>query len=251
MCQGRTHALSGAVAGAAAGVFALHTALAGTADLAVLTAGFATVSDLDQCGSTAARSFGLVTELFARFVRWASGGHRHATHTAVFSVAFAGLAWLAGECRHDWPGRAGLVFLLAVGVASGMDALHPPRTPRGGHRHRPLIRYTDLLAAGAAIFVCVTGWDLALVPYAAGAGILAHIAGDELTKHGVPFFWPFTGRMFHLLPKRLRFTTGTWPERRVLVPLLTVGLAWLSYRAVSGHVDVPAVHHFAGHLPRD
>jgi hypothetical protein len=161
---------------------------------------------------------------------------------------FAFLAWLAGEYRHDWPGRAGLFFLLAVGVASGMDALHPPR-PRRGHRHRPRIRYTDLIAVGGAIAVCVTGWDLALIPYAAGLGILAHITGDELTEHGCPFFWPFTDRMFHLLPKCLRFTTGTWQERRVLVPLLAVALAWLSYRAVSGHIDMTAARHFtARHL---
>jgi membrane-bound metal-dependent hydrolase YbcI (DUF457 family) len=242
MCEGRTHALSGAVAGAAAGVFALHTALTGTADLALLTAGFATVPDLDQCGSTAARSFGLVTEAFAVIVRWVSGGHRHATHTLIGAAVFTGLAWLAGKYRHDWPGRIGLTVILAVGVASGVEALH--------HGHRHGTRHADLIAAIAAITVCVTGWDLILVSYAAAAGMLTHIAGDELTKHGCPFFWPLTGKKFHLLPRRLRFTTGTWQERRVLVPLLAVALALLSYRAVAGHIDMTDVHHLAARLAR-
>jgi membrane-bound metal-dependent hydrolase YbcI (DUF457 family) len=240
---GHTHSLSGAVAGTAVGVFALHATLAGTADLAVLTAGFATVSDLDQCGSTAARSFGVVTEVFAHVVRKVSGGHRHATHTGIFSVVFAALAWLAGECRHGWYGRAGLFAILAVGVASGLEALHPHQSRLCG------IQYTDLLAVGGAVAVCATGWGLALIPYAAAAGVLTHIAGDELTRHGCPFFWPLTDRVFHLLPGCLRFTTGTWPERRVLAPLLTVALAWLAYRAVAGHIDMAAVH-TSGHLAR-
>jgi membrane-bound metal-dependent hydrolase YbcI (DUF457 family) len=240
MCEGRTHALSGVVTGTAIGVFALHTTLTGTADLALLTAGFATVPDLDQCGSTVARSFGFVTEVFAHVVRWASGGHRHATHTLIGAVVFTGLAWLAGEYRHDWPGRIGLGVILAVGVASGLEALHR------GHRHGT--RHADLLAVAGAIEVCATGWDLILVSYAAAAGILTHIAGDGLTKHGIPFFWPLTDKKFHLLPERLRFTTGTWQERRVLVPLLAVALAGLSYRAVAGHVDMTDVHHLAARL---
>jgi membrane-bound metal-dependent hydrolase YbcI (DUF457 family) len=243
---GHSHALSGAVTGTTVGVFALHATLAGTADLAVLTAGFATVCDLDQCGSSAARSFGLITEAFAHVVRKVSGGHRHATHTALGAVIFAALAWLAGEYRSGWWGRVGLFMILALGVAAGLEALCPPRR---GPRLR--IRYADLLAAWAAAAVCVTGWDLALVPYAAALGILTHIAGDELTKHGCPFFWPATDKEFHLLPRCLRFTTGTWPERRVVVPLLALALIWLSYRAVSGHIDVTAARHLAAHLPRD
>jgi membrane-bound metal-dependent hydrolase YbcI (DUF457 family) len=257
MCLGATHALSGAVTGAAVGLFALHTTITGTADLAVLTAGFATLSDLDQCGSTASRSFGLVTEVLAHVVRRVSGGHRHATHTFAFSIVFAGLAWLAGERRHDWPGRIGLFAILAVGVASGFEALHPGQRRlhfgiRWGRRRRSHhgIGYGDVIAVGGAIMVCVTGWDLILVPYAAAVGILTHIAGDELTRNGCPFFWPITDRKFHLLPGWLRFTTGTWQERRILVPLLTAALVWLVFWAAGAHIDVHTIHQYAGLVSR-
>ena len=55
MCLGHTHALSGAVTGAAAGELVLHLPLPGTVALAVLTAAWATVPDLDIQGSCAAR----------------------------------------------------------------------------------------------------------------------------------------------------------------------------------------------------
>jgi len=255
MCKGPTHALSGAVTGTALGLFGLHTTITGTADLAVLTAGFATVSDLDQCGSTAARSFGLLTESLAHVVRRVSGGHRHATHTLVFSIAFAGVAWLAGEWRHCRPAAVILGMILAVGVASGLEALRPGarrhhlRIRWGRRRHHLGILRSDLIAVAAAITVTVTGWDLALVPYAAALGILTHITGDELTKDGCPFFWPITDRKYHLLPSCLRFTTGTWPENLVLTPLLAVTLAWLALWAMGAHLDPAAVRDFAGHLP--
>ena len=47
MCLGHTHALSGAVTGAAAGEFVLHLPPLQLAALAGLTAAFATLPDLD------------------------------------------------------------------------------------------------------------------------------------------------------------------------------------------------------------
>lgn len=255
MCQGRTHALSGAVTGTAIGVFALHATLTGIADLAVLTAGFATVSDMDQCGSTASRSFGFITNGFAHVIRRVSGGHRHATHTLLGAALFTGLVWLAGEYRHHRPGAIILCVILAVGVASGMDALHPGQRRfrlaiRWGRRRRAShgIGYADILAVAGAIAVCATGWDLILISYAAMAGVLTHIAGDELTRNGCPFFWPITDKKFHLIPEWLRFTTGTWQERRILVPILTVTLAWLALWAAGAHLDVTTIHEYAARL---
>jgi hypothetical protein len=74
MCLGPTHALSGLAAGAAAGLFLLHAGTTGTAGMALLGAGFAVVPDLDQCGATAARSFGFLTEMIAAAIRRVSGG---------------------------------------------------------------------------------------------------------------------------------------------------------------------------------
>lgn len=86
----------------------------------------------------------------------------------------------------------------------------------------------------------MTGWNLALIPYAAAAGTAAHIAGDMLTVEGCPLAWPISRVHFRILPWPVAFTTGTWRELRVLTPLLLITLAWLGYRtALAGHYIPP------------
>src|SRR5216683_2961333 len=150
---GHTHALSGAATGAAAGTV-LHAGSSGGAALALLCAGFATVPDLDHCGTTASRSFGFLTEAFAWLVSKASGGHRHGTHSILGVAAFTALTWLACVFRRDLPGRIGLGLLLAIAMASGLRALR-----LGGH-------FADLAAIAGAVAVCATGWHLTLIPVA-------------------------------------------------------------------------------------
>jgi membrane-bound metal-dependent hydrolase YbcI (DUF457 family) len=225
---GHTHALSGAATGAAAGTL-LHAGPSGTAALALLGAGFATVPDLDHCGATASRSFGFLTEAFAWLVSRASGGHRHGTHSILGVAAFTALTWLACAFRRDLPGRIGLGLLLAIALASGLRALR-----LGGH-------LADLTAIGGAAAVCATGWNLALIPVAAAAGTATHILGDMLTTEGCPLAWPLSARHARLLPRPLAFTTGTWREHYVVTPLLIAALAWLGYRTAAG-IHIPALH---------
>lgn len=222
--KGTTHALSGAVAGTAAGLLALHAGTVATADLALFGAGFATLSDLDSCGSTAARSLGFLSGAFSHVVRRISGGHRHGTHSLAGIAAFTGLAYLACAFRETWPGRVGLCVLLAIGLAAGLRALRI-----GGH-------FADVLAITAAGAVCVTGWHLALIPLAAAIGTSAHIAGDMLTRCGCPLLWPATMREFHLTPRFMRFTTGKAAERWVVSPLLLAALGFLLWK------DTGAMH---------
>jgi membrane-bound metal-dependent hydrolase YbcI (DUF457 family) len=224
MCLGHTHALSGAATGAAVGLFILHTRTSGTADLALLSAGFAVVPDIDKCGATVSRSFGFLTESFAWLVGRISGGHRHGTHSLIGIGVFTGLTFLACKYRADWPGRVGLMLLLAIGFAAGLRALRI-----GGH-------FADALALAAAAYICWKGWNLTLIPIAAAAGTATHIVGDMLTIEGCPLLWPFTLAHFKILPRPFSFRTGTWREHIVLVPLLFVALAWLAYRvALTGH----------------
>ena len=75
---GHSHALSGGVAGLAAGIF-MHLPIPQTAALAGFTAGMALLPDLDKCGSSPARSLGFVSEAVAWVFGRISGGHRHAT----------------------------------------------------------------------------------------------------------------------------------------------------------------------------
>lgn len=215
--KGTTHALSGTVAGTAAGLLVLHTGAVATADLALFGAGFATLSDLDSCGSTAARSLGFLSGAVSHVVRRVSGGHRRGTHSLIGVGAFTGLAYLACAFRHDWPGRIGLCLLLAIGLTAGLRALRI-----GGH-------FADVLAIAAAGVICWTGWHLALIPLAAAIGCSVHILGDMGTISGCPLAWPFSLRDFHLLPRPLRFTTGKTAERWVVTPLLLAALALLAW----------------------
>ena len=229
MCLGHTHALSGVVVGLAVGSLVLHEPAAPLAMLTGLTAAYALAPDLDGCHSTEARSFGFVTWCLAWFIRLVSGGHRHGTHSAAGIAAFTAVAWLACLFRHDWPGRIALFVILTVGLASAADAL------RAGPAHPE-----NMLALGVAAAMCWTGYGLALVPLAAALGCSTHLAGDALTKCGIPLAWPVTMREFHILPRPLRFTTGHWPEIWIVVPLLLVALCLLGWHDAS---SIPFVRH--------
>lgn len=216
MCLGHTHATSGLVTGLAVGSLALHERTLPLLLLTGLTAAYALAPDIDSCGSTEARSFGFVTWCLAWLVRTVSGGHRHGTHSAIGVAAFTGAAWLACLFRHTWPGRVALCVFLAVGLASAADALHRGPAHTG-----------NVLALGAASAMCWTGYGLALVPLAAALGTATHLAGDALTRCGIPLLWPATMREFHLLPRPLRFTTGRSVEHWIVMPLLLAALGFL------------------------
>jgi membrane-bound metal-dependent hydrolase YbcI (DUF457 family) len=228
--KGTTHALSGAVAGLAVGSLVLHEAPAPLALFAGLVTAYALANDLDSCGSTEARSLGFVTEAFAWAVRLVSGGHRHGTHSALGVAAFAGAAWLACLFRHGWAGRIVLFLILAAGFAAALDALRI-----GGHAG-------NIAALAGAAAMTWTGYGLALVPLAAILGTSAHLAGDALTRCGVPLLWPATMREFHLTPRPLWFTTGHWPERFIVTPLLLLALGLLCWHDVSGTALASHVH---------
>jgi membrane-bound metal-dependent hydrolase YbcI (DUF457 family) len=225
MCLGHTHALSGVVTGLAVGSLVLHEHPAPLLLLTGLTAAYALAPDLDGCHSTEARSFGFVTWCLARCIRTVSGGHRHGTHSALGIGAFAGFAWLACLYRHDWPGRIALFVILAVGLAAAADAL------RIGPAHAE-----SVLALAGAAAMCWTGYGLALVPLAAALGCAAHLAGDALTRCGVPLLWPATMREFHLTPRPLRFTTGKLAEHVIVTPLLLAALAFLAWHGAGSFI---------------
>ena len=217
--RGVSHALSGVVAGLAAGSLVLHEPPGPLVLLAGLTAAYALAPDLDSCGSTEARSYGFVTRGLAWFVRLVSGGHRHGTHSLIGVAAFTAVAWAGFALRHSWPGKVILGVVIAAGLAAAADALRPgPATFEG------------VAGIGAAAAMCWTGYGLALVPVAAAVGTLTHVMGDMCTVSGCPLCWPATMREFHLLPPPLRFTTGKTAERWVVTPLLLAALAVLVWR---------------------
>ncbi|PIY96292.1 MAG: hypothetical protein COY66_04620 [Candidatus Kerfeldbacteria bacterium CG_4_10_14_0_8_um_filter_42_10] len=59
-------------------------------------------------------------------------------------------------------------------------------------------------------------------------GYFSHLVADGITHHGVPLLWPWN-RNIHLLPRLLRFRTGSFMETVIfIVLLLTLGLFVLS-----------------------
>jgi membrane-bound metal-dependent hydrolase YbcI (DUF457 family) len=215
--MGHTHAESGLVTGLAVGSVVLHERPGPLLLLCGLTAAYALAPDLDACHSTESRSLGFVTEALAWCVEKVSGGHRHGSHSALGVATFAGAAWLACLFRHDWAGRVALFLILAAGFAAALDALRI-----GGHAG-------NLLALGGAAAMCWTGYGLALVPLAAALGAGTHVIGDMATVSGCPLLWPATLREFHLTPRPLWFTTGHWPERFIVTPLLLLALGLLCW----------------------
>jgi len=216
---GISHAASGLATGLAVAEVT-HLPATGAVTLAALTAGFATLPDLDSTHSCAARSLGFLSEGFAHLVRLVSGGHRHATHSAVGVAVFTAVAWLACHYRGEPYGRTVLAAFLALAIAAGLRALR-----LGGH-------WADVLAIAAAAGIAWDGWYLALIPLAALVGTATHIAGDMLTDVGCPLAWPFTLRHFGL-PREVAFTTGHAVERFVVDPVIVAGIGLLVYVAAT------------------
>jgi membrane-bound metal-dependent hydrolase YbcI (DUF457 family) len=235
--EGHSHALSGLVTGLAAGIV-LHYGVPQSIALAGFTAGMALLPDLDACGSSASRSLGFVSEAVAWMFGKASGGHRHALHAFVGIAAFTVLAWMSCHYRADIAGKAGLALLMTISVSAGLEALHVAR----GHS-------ADLTGIAVAAVVVWSGYGLAFIPLAVLAGTATHIAGDMLTESGCMLLYPFSKHRFHLLPRRLTFVTGTWPEYWIVTPLLFAGLAVMAaYDAGVFPVIEHARHYAAARL---
>jgi membrane-bound metal-dependent hydrolase YbcI (DUF457 family) len=207
---GHSHALSGIVAAAAIGEFALHLPDPRLVALAGFTAGMALLPDLDKCGSCPARCLGFLSEGVAWFIGKVSRGHRHLTHTIIGIAIFTALAWASCLFRHDWGGRIGLGLLITLSVAGGLEALHITRGT-----------LADLAGVAVAAGVVMLGFGLTLIPLAVAIGVSTHICGDMLTDSGCMLLYPFSKHRFHLLPGPLQFTTGTDPELYGVDPVLT------------------------------
>jgi membrane-bound metal-dependent hydrolase YbcI (DUF457 family) len=248
---GRDHALSGAVVFAAL-IPLMHV----TGDVLpagiALGAGAGVLPDIDHPDSSISRSFGFLTEGFAKIVDLISGGHRHGTHSIIGIGVFTAGAWAAGWWQiHS---KGGIEFgsgtlsaymipallYLTLLYSAALRALHV-----GGH-HGDVIGFlgaaaTCILGADVSL-ITVWHWQVPMLAVATGLGCAAHIAGDELTHGGCPILWPVSQHEFHLLPKPLQITTAKLAETWVVFPLLVVGLAAAIWYATGHSLDI-------GHVP--
>jgi membrane-bound metal-dependent hydrolase YbcI (DUF457 family) len=168
------------------------------------TAGAALLPDLDHPEATIAHTFGPVSKAAARIVHRMSGGHRHATHSLLFAVAAPLATWVMLAFGGIWFAIPALFVLFAFGV-------------RALHLAPSLTLTVATVTTGAAWFV-LRG-DYGWLPWSVGIGVLAHLAGDCLTKEGCPLLWPH--RAHYMLPIVQR--TGNRVETMLISPLFALG----------------------------
>jgi hypothetical protein len=190
--------------------------------------GFAMLPDLDQQGSTISRMWGPFTDVPSGFVGTVARGHRWGTHDAILGPAVLGLlAHLAANAY--WSS----LMLLALAIGLALRALHFVIPGRAENT----VIGNLVLSWGGAYLLLAHSPSPAWLPYAVGVGVLAHIAGDFLTKEGVPVpvFWLI--RRSRLAPVHLR--TGAFVEKTVLVPAFFVAIAVFVYlnTAARGALD--------------
>ena len=208
---GHSHALSGFAVGAATLPWAPVDGTVAQVAWVSAVGGLAMLPDLDQRGSTISRMWGPLTDVPSGLVNTIARGHRWGTHDAVLApVVFGLLAHAAAWNR--WSSL--LVLALAIGLA--LRALH---VVIPGRAENTVIGNLVLSWGGAWLLLAhspAPGW----LPWAVAVGVLTHIAGDWLTREGVPVpvFWLV--RRSRLAPVHLR--TGAFVEKAVLVPLFVV-----------------------------
>ncbi|WP_369139868.1 metal-dependent hydrolase [Modestobacter versicolor] len=208
---GHSHALSGLAVGAATLPWAPVTGTVAQVAWVSAVGGFAMLPDLDQSGSTISRMWGPLTDVPSGLVNAVTGGHRWGTHDAVLGPLVFGVLATAAAWNH-WSS----LLLLALAIGLALRALH---FVIPGRAENTVVGNLLLSWAGAWLLLAHSPSPVWL-PWAVAVGVLTHIAGDFLTKEGVPVpvFWLV--RRSRLSPIHLR--TGAFVEKAVLVPLFVV-----------------------------
>lgn len=264
MVMGPTHAMSGAAVGLAVAQ-ALPASWGGVATAqeafvyAGIAAGAALLPDLDSPQATVSRSFGPlslglshVTENAAQALvnltrgakdEWCGNGHRTATHTIWFGF-LAGAAASALIAAFGKNAAIGLLFLF-LGLA--IRGLVPSWSKKNDW----------LVVTGVAAAISVVAWTV--VPHTASAlvmgsavtvGVLTHLAGDFITKNGIPALAPFvpvSGRRWwdFGLPAPLRISASGMADK-VLLTVFTALVVLQVFLVGSGMSGVDAGHVVAG-----
>lgn len=186
-----------------------------------VAAGASVIPDLDHPDSRPSAHFGIVSKMVARGVSQAAGGHRMATHSALFAVLLGAVTFAVAYAPLSvgrWIAAVACGFCCSVGLALV--------GPSMGFR---------VSSWASLVFALGTGWwvwsryeDLAFVlPVIAAYGVIVHIACDMVTRGGVPLFWPFSRRRIALG----LFAVGG-PGERVASFIGFVLLALASWHAV-------------------
>lgn len=251
--MGPTHSASAAAAGLGFAVVANNqgwidfdpaTALI----FAGVTAGAGLLPDLDHPQATIARTWGPFSRVLAKITNAVSAavvnmtgstkdahcdnGHRKLTHTALFCIALAPmlvafLVALGGTIAQ------GAILFFFISIA--MQALFKKKTRAAG----PLV---SNIVAGIVTFALMSWAPESVSPsvlaLATAVGCLTHVAGDAVTKSGVPFFAPFVpvdgGKRWgnsHLLPQGMT-VSASGAANTALFWVSVLAFAYLVYQVV-------------------
>jgi LexA-binding, inner membrane-associated putative hydrolase len=224
---GHSHALSGLAAGAATLPWAPVQGPVAQGAWVAAVGGFAMLPDLDQQRTTISRMWGPVTDAPAGLINFVSRGHRWGTHDAVLApLAFGFLASFAAHAF--WSSL--LVMALAIGLAlRALNFVIP------GRAENTVIGNLALSWGGAWLFLAHSPAP-AWLPYAVAVGCLAHIAGDFLTKEGIPV--PLVWVVHRCRVELIHLRTGATVEKVVLVPAFAVATLVFLYLNTGVHAAV-------------
>lgn len=239
--MGRTHALTGALAGLGAGRLLGLDTLPQLLPFATVTAGYALFPDLDHPRASATRLLGPVTHGVSRLLRGASGWlyartkgprdenctgtHRHLSHTLAFALLLGGICAVSTELGGPWA----VAGWLAFGVALAADRLG--RLAWITFAAGALSWLPATLAAGQPLgptALAVLGESAGpVVGIAVGLGCFVHCLGDSVTEAGTPWLFPLpiAGETWYEIrpPALLRFRAGGRFEHLVIAPAVIVG----------------------------
>lgn len=179
----------------------------------LLCGGTALLPDIDHPNSTVAHTLGPITQGLCSVVGAISGGHRQKTHTLVFALLMGVASYFLLQL--GWPAVFGLFFLCG---AWAIRLLGPKQ-----------IKYS-LFGIGIPVLAGILAWFIAntypphwWMVWAVLGGSIMHLAGDIVTKGGVPLLWPLPGRIGFGIMKTDGFI------EQILTPVLIVLVLWLSW----------------------
>lgn len=146
-----------------------------------------------------------------------------AGNSTIFQMT--GLSWSAWHRARPKRLSLGILFNLLLwllrgvgtGIVQGFFGLFKHRGPL----HSGLLP----MAFGAlAWFLGGSTWGIVI-----GGGVMTHLLADMSTKSGVPVLWPVTRKSFHILPRRMRLTTGSMWETVLVGMIVIAGITplWL------------------------
>lgn len=214
--MGKSHLILGAAGWLTIGVPAVELLTGtplGAAEIAsgtVVSSGAAMLPDLDHPQATVSRTFGKVSQTFAKYFAKAMGGHRNGSHSAFFAAAiFFCLQYFFSHMENPvW---------LATGVTIfAASLLFKVLTDSSG-----VVGFILASIVGATILSVTANSNYDWIIYAVTVGILLHDLGDILTVEGVPLFYPFSK---HRLSIPLVGRTDSWREHATSIVCAVVAV---------------------------